>query len=110
MRALEGWGVEYAGAALTVVKVAKPKQDMRFDVPVIGVATIEAMEAAGATCLCVEAGRTLVFDREAMFAAADAAGIAVVGSRSDNARAADNPVTRRTCGPRKMAIGADFCI
>jgi DUF1009 family protein len=64
---------------LTVVKVAKPKQDMRFDVPVVGVPTIEAMRAAGATCLCVEAGRTLLFDREAMVAAADAAGIAVVG-------------------------------
>jgi UDP-2,3-diacylglucosamine hydrolase len=64
---------------LTVVKVAKPNQDMRFDVPVVGVPTIAAMVAAGATCLCVEAGRTLVFDREAMVAAADAAGIAMVG-------------------------------
>ena len=64
---------------LTVVKVAKPKQDMRFDVPVCGVPTIEAMKAAGATCLCVEAGRTLLFDRESMVAAADAAGIAIVG-------------------------------
>jgi DUF1009 family protein len=64
---------------LTVVKVAKPKQDMRFDVPVVGVPTIETMRSAGATCLCVEAGRTLLFDREAMIAAADAAGIAIVG-------------------------------
>jgi DUF1009 family protein len=64
---------------LTVVKVAKPNQDMRFDVPVVGVPTIAAMREAGATCLCIEAGRTLVFDREAMVAAADAAGIAVVG-------------------------------
>ena len=64
---------------LTVVKVAKPNQDMRFDVPVVGVPTIDAMRAAGATCLCVEAGRTLVFDRDAMIAAANAAGIAVVG-------------------------------
>jgi UDP-2,3-diacylglucosamine hydrolase len=66
---------------LTVVKVAKPEQDMRFDVPVVGVPTIEAMRAAGASCLCVEAGRTLVFDREAVVRAADAAGIAVVGER-----------------------------
>jgi DUF1009 family protein len=65
--------------ALTVVKVAKPNQDMRFDVPVVGVATIEAMRAAGATCLCVEAGRTLLFDLAAMVALADEAGIAVVG-------------------------------
>ena len=65
---------------LTVVKVAKPKQDMRFDVPVVGLPTIEAMQAAGATCLCVEAGRTLLFDREAMVKAADGAGMAIVGA------------------------------
>jgi DUF1009 family protein len=64
--------------SLTVVKVAKPNQDMRFDVPVGGVATVEAMREAGAMCLAVEAGRTLVFDREAVAGAADAAGIAVV--------------------------------
>jgi DUF1009 family protein len=64
---------------LTVIKVAKPNQDMRFDVPVVGVPTVEAMIAAGATCLCVEAGRTLLFDREAMVAAADAAGVAIFG-------------------------------
>jgi DUF1009 family protein len=63
---------------LTVVKVAKPHQDLRFDVPVVGVPTIETMRRVGATCLCIEAGRTLLFDREAMIAAADAAGIAVV--------------------------------
>jgi UDP-2,3-diacylglucosamine hydrolase len=65
---------------LTVVKVAKPKQDMRFDVPIAGVPTIEAMRAAGATCLCVEAGRTLLFDREGMVRVADAAGIAIAGA------------------------------
>lgn len=64
---------------LTVVKVAKPNQDLRFDVPVVGVATIETMRRASATCLCVEAGRTLLFDRDAMIAAADAAGIVIVG-------------------------------
>ncbi|HEX5285161.1 MAG TPA: UDP-2,3-diacylglucosamine diphosphatase LpxI [Bryocella sp.] len=63
---------------LTVVKVAKPNQDLRFDVPVVGIPTIETMRRAGATCLCVEAGRTLLFDREAMIAAADAAGIAII--------------------------------
>ena len=80
-RTLEGEGT--LERRLTVVKVAKPNQDMRFDVPVVGVPTIEAMVAAGATCLCVEAGRTLVFDRERMIAAADAAGIAMVGSCAD---------------------------
>jgi len=64
---------------LTVVKVAKPNQDMRFDVPVIGIRTIESMMAAGASCLSVEAGRTLLFDREMLLKRAVAAGIAVVG-------------------------------
>jgi DUF1009 family protein len=64
--------------ALTVVKVAKPAQDMRFDVPVIGLATIEVMARAGATCLAVDAGRTLLFDAAAIAAAADRAGIALV--------------------------------
>jgi hypothetical protein len=64
---------------LVVVKVAKPNQDMRFDVPVIGVATIAAMKAAGATCLAVDAGRCLVIDGDKVFAEADATGIAIVG-------------------------------
>ena len=63
---------------LTVVKVAKPNQDMRFDVPVIGIKTIETMAKAGATCLSVEAGRTLLFDRETLLKQAAEAGIAVV--------------------------------
>jgi DUF1009 family protein len=68
-----------AGAGVRVVKVAKPNQDMRFDVPVVGVATIEAMSRAGATALSVDASRTLVLDGQQVFAAADAAGIAIVG-------------------------------
>jgi DUF1009 family protein len=64
--------------SLTVVKVAKPNQDMRFDVPVIGVATIRAMHTAGATCLALQAGKTLLFDPPAIIAAADQAGIAIV--------------------------------
>lgn len=63
--------------ALTVVKVAKPGQDMRFDVPVIGVKTIQTMARAGATCLAVDAGRCLLLDGEAVTRAADDAGIAV---------------------------------
>jgi UDP-2,3-diacylglucosamine hydrolase len=63
--------------ALTVVKVAKPGQDMRFDVPVIGVKTIETMVRAGASCLAVDAGRCLLLDGAATTQAADAAGIAV---------------------------------
>jgi hypothetical protein len=65
---------------LTVVKVAKPNQDMRFDVPVIGIATVEAMIRAGASCLSVEAGRTLLFDREALLQRAAEAGIAIVAT------------------------------
>jgi DUF1009 family protein len=65
---------------LTVVKVAKPRQDMRFDVPVIGTATVETMIRAGASCLSVEAGRTLLFDREALVKRADEAGIAIVAT------------------------------
>jgi DUF1009 family protein len=60
-----------------VVKIAKPGQDMRFDVPVIGVATIEAMKRAGAGCLAIDAGRCLLLDGEAIVRAADEAGIAV---------------------------------
>ena len=65
---------------LTVVKVAKPNQDMRFDVPVIGLATIEAMMRAGASCLSIEAGRTLLFDRESLLERASRAGIAIVAA------------------------------
>jgi DUF1009 family protein len=63
---------------LTVVKVAKPKQDMRFDVPVIGIRTLEAMKSAGATCLSVEAGRTLLFDREDLIKRANEENVAII--------------------------------
>ncbi|HEY4049340.1 MAG TPA: UDP-2,3-diacylglucosamine diphosphatase LpxI [Acidobacteriaceae bacterium] len=68
---------------LTVVKVAKPKQDMRFDVPVIGPGTIRTMARAGATCLSLDAGRTLIFDQEMVIALADSAGIAIVAAAAD---------------------------
>jgi hypothetical protein len=68
---------------LTVVKVAKPQQDMRFDVPVIGMATVETMIRAGASCLSVEAGRTLLFDRDSLLKRAVEAGIAIVASPRD---------------------------
>ncbi len=64
--------------ALTVVKIAKPNQDMRFDVPVVGIHTIEVMDAARATCLAVDAEKCLLLDGEAVIGAADAAQIAVV--------------------------------
>ncbi|HYE85261.1 MAG TPA: UDP-2,3-diacylglucosamine diphosphatase LpxI [Vicinamibacterales bacterium] len=68
-----------AGDGVTIIKVAKPNQDMRFDVPIVGLATVQAMRLAGAKCLSVDAGRTLIFDREAFLASANEAGIAVVG-------------------------------
>ena len=66
---------------LTVVKVAKPNQDMRFDVPVIGISTVETMIRAGASCLSIEAARTLLFDRNALLKRASGAGIAIVAAR-----------------------------
>jgi UDP-2,3-diacylglucosamine hydrolase len=76
---------QLAGVGVRIVKVAKPNQDMRFDVPVVGVATVRAMEAAGATTLSVDAGKTLMIDGDAIVAAADAAGIAIVGRRVEPA-------------------------
>jgi UDP-2,3-diacylglucosamine hydrolase len=70
---------QLAGAGVRIVKVAKPNQDMRFDVPVVGVSTIAAMAAAGATLLSVDAGKTLMIDGDAVINAADAAGICIVG-------------------------------
>jgi DUF1009 family protein len=64
--------------ALTVVKIAKPNQDMRFDVPVIGLKTIEVMCAAGATCLALDAGKCLLLDGSKIVDAANAASIAIV--------------------------------
>ena len=68
-----------AGDGVTIIKVAKPNQDMRFDVPIVGLATIQAMRIAGARVLSIDAGQTLIFDREAFFTSANEAGITVVG-------------------------------
>jgi len=68
-----------AGAGVRIIKVAKPNQDMRFDVPVIGVSTIEAMKAVGADLLSVDAGKTLMIDGDAILKTADEAGICIVG-------------------------------
>src|ERR1051326_8801608 len=76
-------GVSVLSRALTVVKVAKPNQDMRFDVPVTGVKTMETMERAGATCLAVDAGKCLFLDGEKIIEAANTAGIAIVAGTRD---------------------------
>jgi UDP-2,3-diacylglucosamine hydrolase len=79
MKSLEG-DASTLSRALTVVKIAKPNQDMRFDVPVVGITTIDAMRAAGATCLAVDAGKCLLLDEDKAIAAADAAGIAILST------------------------------
>jgi UDP-2,3-diacylglucosamine hydrolase len=77
MRSLHG-DASTLSRALTVVKIAKPNQDMRFDVPVIGVKTVEVMQAAGASCLALDAGKCLLLDGQKVIDAANAAGIAMV--------------------------------
>ena len=77
MRSLHG-DASTLSRALTVVKIAKPNQDMRFDVPVIGVKTIEVMQAAGATCLAMDAGKCLLLDGDAVIEAADRVAICIV--------------------------------
>ena len=77
MRAMTG-DASTLSRNLTVVKVAKPQQDMRFDVPVVGVRTIETMRAADATCLAIDAGKCLLIDGEQVIEAANAAGICVL--------------------------------
>ncbi len=77
MRSIEG-DASTLSRALTVVKIAKPNQDMRFDVPVIGVKTIEVMKAAGATCLALDAGKCLLLDGQKIFDAANRAGISII--------------------------------
>lgn len=76
--AIERAGQIATGRNLVVIKVSKPNQDMRFDVPVVGLKTIETMRRAGATALALDASRTLLFDRERMLQAADQSGIAIV--------------------------------
>jgi DUF1009 family protein len=68
-----------AGVGVRIIKVAKPSQDMRFDVPVVGCATVDVMRQAGASALSIDAGRTLILDGEAVTRAADQAGIAIRG-------------------------------
>ena len=81
MASLES-GASTLSRALTVIKLAKPHQDMRFDVPVIGVKTIEVMRRAGATCLALDAGQCLLIDGDAIFEAANAARISIVAHPS----------------------------
>lgn len=78
LHTVEGGANSTLDRSLTVVKVAKPNQDMRFDVPVVGTRTIDTMKQAGAGCLAIDAGKCLLLDGEAIVKAADSAGIAIV--------------------------------
>jgi DUF1009 family protein len=75
-----------AGPGTTVVKVAKPRQDMRFDVPVVGEATLEAMGEAKASVLALDAGKALLIDKEAFLAKAEGSGVKVFGMRMEASR------------------------
>jgi DUF1009 family protein len=86
-----------AGGPLVVVKVAKPKQDMRFDVPVIGLKTVEVMMRSSVTALAIDAGRTLVFERPKVIETAEAAGIAI------EALGLDAPITPKEAAGRGLA-------
>ena len=88
-----------AGPGVRIVKVAKPNQDMRFDVPVVGTATIQAMRVAGANALSVDAGKTLMIDGDAIITSADEAGITIVG----RSRGPEPPSPHGFGGPRGSA-------
>jgi UDP-2,3-diacylglucosamine hydrolase len=77
--AIQRAGTLSNGRRLVVVKVSKPNQDMRFDVPVVGRKTVQVMKESNATVLAVDAGKTLLFERQLLIADADEAGIAIVG-------------------------------
>ena len=79
------------GSSLVVVKVSKPRQDMRFDVPVVGLKTVEVMQRCRVTALGMDAGRTLLFDRARVIDAADAAGIAIEAFPLDAFGGAERP-------------------
>jgi UDP-2,3-diacylglucosamine hydrolase len=83
------------GSPLVVVKVSKPRQDMRFDVPVIGLATVEVMRTCGVTALAIDAGRTLLFDRARLIEAADAAGVAIEAFSPEAPQAQRSPSEAR---------------
>ena len=79
-------GGELAKEGAVVVKRSKPQQDLRFDLPAVGPRTIEVMESVKATVLAVEAGRTVILDRDQLVSHAERAGIAVIGLAADNVK------------------------
>ena len=90
------------GQRLVVVKVSKPRQDMRFDVPVIGLKTIEVMRHSNVSALAIDARKTLLFDRQALIQAADEANIAIQAFEADTSGAKNiHQETRKSQEKRK---------
>ena len=90
------------GASFTVIKVAKPNQDMRFDVPTIGLRTFETMAAAGARCLAIESGKTILLDQANAVRFADQHGIAIVSLTAEGGM----PATTNSTETNNPTIGA----
>jgi DUF1009 family protein len=96
------------GAGFTVVKVAKPQQDMRFDVPTIGLGTLETMAAAGARCLAIESGKTILLDQEAVVRYADEQRIAIVALTADGGLPEiSNPSEQEENDPRTSCVNPE---
>ena len=96
------------GQRLVVVKVSKPQQDMRFDVPVVGLKTIEVMKRSNATALAIDAGRTLLFDRDALIRAADDAGIAIEAfAPEDSAPHSWRLSAQESCRSKRKCVNAE---
>lgn len=82
-------GGRLCGKGAVVIKVCKPNQDLRFDLPAVGIETIKTMKEVKASCLSIEAGKTIILDREAVLKEADKAGIAIVGVEENSFAATD---------------------
>lgn len=89
---------------LTIVKVSKPSQDMRFDVPVVGLETIEVMRRSNATALAIDAGRTLLFDREKLIAQADEARIAIEAFSADTEKSGQSASEKSKPGVSEKSV------
>ncbi|HXT86534.1 MAG TPA: UDP-2,3-diacylglucosamine diphosphatase LpxI [Verrucomicrobiae bacterium] len=92
------------GKRLAVVKVSKPSQDMRFDVPVVGLKTIEVMQRSHATALAIDAGRTLLLDREKLIGAANEAGIAIEAFPADAEKITESASEKGKAGVSEKSV------
>ncbi len=99
---IERTGVLCPRGGFSLVKVAKPQQDRRFDLPTIGTQTIDRLRKAGGRCIAVEAGQTIIVDREQVIQAADKAGIAIVSIASDKMSTSSSHPTSHISAPHPM--------